>query len=119
GDTERQLKKRVRARMARTGESYSTARRRVLGSNRPARPPAGVVPGYDTFGAGEHRVSSLIARLLRQAGHPYPDAMVCGLGGGIGFMYMVFEYKGLPPLVTIVAQHHPDPWLPAVLGRLG
>jgi hypothetical protein len=116
---QRQLKKRVRARMARTGESYSTARRRVLGQTRPARLPAGLVPGYETFGAGEHRISSLIGRLLRQAGHEYPDEMVCGLGGGIGFMYMVFEYKGLPPLVTIVAQHHPDPWLPAVLGRLG
>jgi hypothetical protein len=45
--------------------------------------------------------------------------MVCGLGGGIGFMYAVFEYTGTPPLFTIVAQHHPEPWLPAVLGRLG
>jgi hypothetical protein len=45
--------------------------------------------------------------------------MVCGLGGGIGFMYAIFEYQGLPPLITIVAQHHPEPWLPAVLGRLG
>jgi hypothetical protein len=31
----------------------------------------------------------------------------------------VFEYRGWPPLMTIVAQHHPEPWLPAVLGRLG
>ena len=44
---------------------------------------------------------------------------MAGLGGGIGFMYAVFEYQGWPPIVTIVAQHHPEPWLPAMLGRLG
>jgi hypothetical protein len=122
----RQLKQRVRARMERTGETYSTARRHVLGQARPGRRPAGLVKGYESFGSGPHRISSLVAHLLRQAGHvaphngrPYTDAMVCGLGGGIGFLYAIFEYQGLPPLITIVAQHHPDPWLPAVLGRLG
>lgn len=35
-------------------------------------------------------------------------------------MYAVFEYAAVPyPLLTIVAQHHPEPWAPAVLGRLG
>jgi hypothetical protein len=122
----RQLKQRVRARMARTGETYSTARRQVTGQTGTRRRPAGLVKGYESFGAGPHRISSLVARLLTQAGHlaphtgrPYTDAMVCGLGGGVGFMYAIFEYQGLPPLITIVAQHHPDPWLPAVLGRLG
>jgi hypothetical protein len=122
----RQLKQRVRARMARTGETYSTARRHVLGQVRPGRRPAGLVKGYESNGGGPHRISALVARLLTQAGHvaphtaaPYTDAMVCGLGGGIGFMYAIFEYQGLPPLITIVAQHHPEPWLPAVLGRLG
>src|SRR6266540_5645917 len=45
--------------------------------------------------------------------------MVCGLGGGIGFLHAVFEYADIPPLITIVMQHHPEPWLPAVLGKLG
>ncbi|MBX7266563.1 hypothetical protein KIF24_11290 [Micromonospora sp. Llam7] len=40
--------------------------------------------------------------------------------GVIGFMYAVFEYAAVPhPLLTIVAQHHPQPWAPAVLDRLG
>jgi hypothetical protein len=34
-------------------------------------------------------------------------------------MYAVFEYKGMPPLVTLVAQHHPDPWAPTALRRAG
>ena len=122
----RQLKQRVRARMARTGETYSTARRHVVGLARPGRRPEGLVPRYEAFGADRHRISSLVSHLLTQAGHlaphtgrPYTEAMVCGLGGGIGFLYAIFEYQGLPPLITIVAQHHPDPWLPAVLDRLG
>lgn len=123
------LKRLVRERMARTGESYVSARRHVLAAgardHAPALPP-GLVPGYDQFGGGQHRLSMLAVHLLRQAGHvaphtgePFTEAMVAGLGGGIGFMYALFEYQGWPPIVTIVAQHHPEPWLPAVLGRLG
>jgi hypothetical protein len=125
----RHFKRLVRERMARTGESYTTAWRHVVTADAreqaPALPP-GLVPGYDLFGGGQHRPSALAAHLLRQAGYtaphtgePFTEAMVAGLGGGIGFMYAVFEYKGWPPIVTIVAQHHPQPWLPAVLGRLG
>lgn len=67
-----------------------------------------------------------MAHLLAQAGHrarhtgqPYSEAMVCGLGGEIGLTYAIFEYAPVPPLFTVVAQHHPEPWLAAVLGRLG
>ncbi|GAA0924316.1 hypothetical protein GCM10009558_106020 [Virgisporangium aurantiacum] len=107
----RDLKRLVRERMARTGESYSTARRHVT-----ARQPQ----------RSAHRESALVARLLSDAGQlaphtgePFTEAMVCGLAGGIGFLYAVFEYKGLPPLVTLVAQHHPAPWAPAALRRAG
>src|SRR5680860_1095312 len=35
-------------------------------------------------------------------------------------MYAVFEYKQVDhPLLTIVAQHHPMPWLTAVAENLG
>jgi hypothetical protein len=127
--TERKrLKRLVRERMARTGETYTTARRHVLaratGADLPGL-PAGLLPGYDVFGAERHRESALVAHVLRQAGvtmpgttEPYSEPMVAGLGGGIGFMYFVFEYSGMPPTMTIVAQHHPEPWAPAVLGRL-
>ena len=114
----RQLKQLIRDRVARTGESYTTARRHVLArAAREAAPslPAGLVEGYDLFGADQHRLSALAAHLLRQAGitaphtgAPLSEAMVCGLAGGIGFMYAVFEYRGVPPIVTIVAQHHPE-----------
>ena len=122
----RKLKKLVRDRMATTGESYTTARRHVLArAARPATLPAGLVPGYRTFGAERHRASALLAHALEaqgvvapHTGAPYTEAMVAGLAGGIGFMYFVFEYRDMPPLMTIVAQHHPQPWVPSALSRL-
>lgn len=117
--TERKgLKKLVRERMSRTGESYTTARRHVLARAGGTTPPAGVVDGYDTFGAEWHRASGLLTHVLRCAGAAYSEPMIAGLAGGIGFMYMVFDYQDLPPMLTIVAQHHPEPWAGAALGRL-
>ncbi|MGN9837044.1 BtrH N-terminal domain-containing protein [Nonomuraea sp. H19] len=45
--------------------------------------------------------------------------MLLGLGGGIGFMYSVFEYEGHAPMLTIVAQAHPEPMIPRALERAG
>ncbi|MFG1605221.1 DUF4872 domain-containing protein [Actinoplanes sp. NPDC049265] len=123
--TQRELKRLIRERAARTGESYTTARRHVLAHAGRSGPSP--VPGYPRFGGGLHHESTLLAHLLEQAGHvaphtgrPYTETTLCGLAGGIGFLYAVFEYRGLPaPLVTVVAQHHPQPWLPAALDRLG
>lgn len=68
----------------------------------------------------KHRPSAHARHLLARAGLEVSEAMACGLGGGIGFMYVVFEYKQVShPLLTIVAQHHPEPWLEAVSRHLG
>ncbi|TMR10522.1 DUF4872 domain-containing protein [Nonomuraea turkmeniaca] len=93
------LKRRVRDRMARTGESYTTAHRHV------------------TARAGRHHHESALLR--RVLGGGYSEAMLLGLGGGIGFMYFVFEYAGHAPMLTIVAQAHPEPMIPRALGRAG
>jgi Butirosin biosynthesis protein H, N-terminal/Domain of unknown function (DUF4872) len=115
---QKSLKNLVRQRMSHTGESYTTAYRRVT-AHRPAAPVPGVVPGYPAFGAEQHQPSALVRHLLAQAGLELTEPMVCGLGGGIGFLYAVFEYKTVPyPLLTIVAQHHPQPWFEAVTGHL-
>ena len=109
--------------MSRTGESYTTAHRHITSrttapSDRAQIP--GVVPGYSAFGAEEHGPSALSRHLLGQAGLDLSEPLVCGLGGGIGFLYAVFEYKSVPyPLLTIVAQHHPQPWFEAVTDHLG
>ncbi|MEV4517631.1 DUF4872 domain-containing protein [Dactylosporangium sp. NPDC049525] len=100
------LKRLVRRRSARTGESYTTARRHVLAARR------------DLPNTVRHQPSDLARRLL-PTGTDLSEPMVCGLGGGIGFMAAVFDYRGMPPILTIVAQHHPAPWTPTVLRRLG
>lgn len=113
---QRNFKKLVRERMARTGESYTTARRHVLAKAARAQAPA--LPGglvYAEFGTGRHHEASLIRHAL---GSVHDEALVAGLAGGIGFMYFVFEYRGLPPMLTIVAQHHPEPWVRTALDRL-
>ncbi|WP_181765986.1 BtrH N-terminal domain-containing protein [Streptomyces albidus (ex Kaewkla and Franco 2022)] len=113
---QRGLKRLVRQRMARTGESYTTARRHVLA--RSARADAPALPSgvlYEEFGTEQHHEASLIRHAL---GSTLDEALIAGLAGGIGFMYVVFEYENIPPLLTIVAQHHPEPWVPAALGRL-
>ncbi|MFJ6718263.1 BtrH N-terminal domain-containing protein [Streptomyces sp. NPDC091259] len=70
---------------------------------------------YEEFGTGRHRESSLIRHAL---GNSHDEALVAGLAGGIGFMYFVFEYPDHPPVATIVAQAHPEPWVQVALGRL-
>ncbi|MGI5448189.1 BtrH N-terminal domain-containing protein [Streptomyces sp. CA-243310] len=71
---------------------------------------------YEDFGTGRHREASLIRHAL---GSAHDEELVAGLAGGIGFMYFVFEYAGRPPIATIVAQSHPEPWVQVALGRLG
>lgn len=108
----RSLKRRVRERMSRTGESYTTAHRHVTGQGR--------VPGDPAPEPSQHQPSALARRLLDAAGLAVSEPMACGLGGGIGFLYAVFEYRQVDePLLTIVAQQHPTPWLTAVAETLG
>ncbi|MFD5417325.1 BtrH N-terminal domain-containing protein [Streptomyces sp. NPDC127069] len=74
------------------------------------------VLAYEDFGTGRHREASLIRHAL---GSVHDEELVAGLAGGVGFMYFVFEYEGRLPILTIVAQAHPEPWVQVALGRLG
>ena len=90
------LKDAVRARMARTGERYTTAHRHLTGAA-PVPAPPGVVPGYRSFGGGRHHDSALLTNVLAAAGvtaahdgEPLDEPMVAGLAGGIG--RLIIEY---------------------------
>ncbi|MCR3747337.1 BtrH N-terminal domain-containing protein [Lentzea californiensis] len=98
---QKSFKRLVRARMERTGESYTTARRHVLKDARPT---------------GQMHDSWLLREVLDDE---WSEAMLAGLAGGIGFMYFVFEYKGHAPTMTIVARHHPAPFIPTALMHAG
>lgn len=113
------FKSRVRERMAKTGERYAAARAVLIGQAGP--PPhlidrTGIVPGYDRFGGVQPDLAA-VANVLRQAGvvaphsgRPFEESFLFGLGGGIGFMYFAFEYKGLPPMLTVAlrSDSYPD-----------
>jgi hypothetical protein len=89
------LKQLVRARMARTGESYATARRHVVAS-------AGAESTAARFlhFTGSVPAATTLRALLANAGvlaphtrQPFTEAMVFGLGGGIGAGMFAFRYE--------------------------
>ena len=88
--SEKHLKARIRARMAKTGERYATARRHVVGeATAPA--PARTDRGYRLRG-GVHPESANIANVLHHHGFPISEAMVLGVGGGLGAGYILWEW---------------------------
>jgi hypothetical protein len=93
--THKHLKQLVRARMAKTGESYSAARRQVL---RQAPPPPQPTRSPYHF-PGSVPAASVLRALLAHAGAsnpftqaPYSEAMTFGLAGGIGAGMFAFHY---------------------------
>ncbi|WP_127818420.1 hypothetical protein [Microbacterium sp. CPCC 204701] len=106
--TERKaFKRRVRAQVATTGQSYAQAAAQLEAGN-----PARV--------AETHPASAVVVALLRASRLSLDPVTAFGIGGGIGFMYGLFRYADAPhPLLTLVCQHHPEPWAPAILDRLG
>ncbi len=110
--TAKSLKHRIRARMAETGERYTTARMHLLGSDRPSIDIPRRVPGYELVGGGSHPDTGVVHNVLAAAGivaphdgEPYSDALLYGLGGGTGFLYAVFEYRGMAPMLSIGVRH--------------
>ena len=121
---QKHLKAAVRARMARTGEHYTTAHRNLTAATGPDRPD--LPAGYPAVGGGRHHDSALLAHVLAAAGvtadtdgEPLDEAVVAGLAGGIGFMYFTFSYAGSLPTTTIVPRIHPRPFVGGALERAG
>lgn len=90
------LKQLVRARMAHTGESYTTARRHILRTESLAPPP----PSARWHFAGSVPGATALRTLLSHAGlrdplngRPYSEAMAFGLAGGIGIGVFAFYYE--------------------------
>ena len=121
---QKHLKARVRARMARTGERYVTARRHVAGE-----PPAAVDHGYRLRG-GIHPDTAGIASVLAHhgvtaahTGEPLSEAMVLGVGGGLGAGYILWEFKAHGSATLVLGYRnrwqYPARWMQATLERLG
>jgi Domain of unknown function (DUF4872)/Butirosin biosynthesis protein H, N-terminal len=91
--TDKDFKRLVRARMGKTGESYTAARAHL-------RPHPD--PGRSGPLQGRHPDTAALARLLAAlgvadpaTGRPLSEAMCLGVAGGIGVAYFVFEYEEL------------------------
>lgn len=117
------LKDRVRARMSKTGESYSAARRRVIA----ARPDVEQAEtGYRLRG-GVHPDTAAFANTLANAdvttsGKSPSEALILGIGGGLGAGYILWQFTGHHPIVTLGFRNqwqYPDRWLVKTGRRLG
>jgi hypothetical protein len=84
---QKHLKARIRARMARTGERYAAARRHVVGDAER--------PGTDhdwPLRGGLHPETAAVAHVLAGHGVELSEAMVLGIGGGLGAGYILWEF---------------------------
>lgn len=113
------LKARIRARMARTGERYTTARRHIVGTD--SRPPFDD-QGWELRG-GAHPDSAAIANVLAHHGTQLSEAMVLGVGGGLGAGYILWEFKAHGAGIVVVGfrndWQYPGRWAAKTLERLG
>ena len=95
--THKSFKRLVRARMAKTGERYATARRAIVGEV--GSGPA--APGNATAGVRRvHPESAALTRVLADCGvtsaldgGPLSEALVLVIGGGLGAGYILWEFK--------------------------
>ena len=115
------LKERIRARMARTKKSYTSARRHVLNALPPAeyRLGGGVHP--DT-----HAIAGVLANrglLAPHTGEPLTEAVVLGAGGGLGAGYILWEFKAHDRRTLVFgfrnSWQYPDRWATRTCRRLG
>jgi hypothetical protein len=86
---QKNFKRLVRGRMAKTGESYTTARSQF---EPPAAAGAGV--GGDPDAAPLARALAAAGFVNPLTGLPFTEQLLFGAAGGIGFAYLVFVYPG-------------------------
>ncbi len=121
------FKQTYRARMEKTGERYPAARAMLLRSGGGPAAVPGLFKGYPTLG-GMCRDTGALRNVLAAAGilaphtgEPLSEAVVTGLCGGVGFLYALFEYKGWPPMLSVMCRFDtmPDSFIAGGLARLG
>lgn len=103
------FKRLVRERMARTGERYTTARAHLLGADPlPSASPAATL-------GGQHDQTAALRDLLVAEGVDAPhtalpptEALLLGLGGGIGAAVFTFVYAGHLPHLYLETRCSPQ-----------
>ena len=121
---QRQLKSMIRSRMDRTGETYMVARRHVLN--------AGTSSEYELRGGSDPETAACASAFANRgiadpgSGEPISEALVLGIGGGLGAGYILWEFnatKGTDRKVATLGfrnqWQYPDRWYAKVCERLG
>ena len=97
---QKHLKQRIRARMAQTGERYTTARRHIVGASAGSASDTSPPPPGRLHFPGIHPETTALRILLANAGVQAPhtgeyfsEPMVFGIGGGIGAGVFSFFYE--------------------------
>ena len=118
--TDKTFKRRVRERMATTGERYTTARRALLSDRAPTASPMPL--------GGVHPETAGLRALLGAAGvrdprseRPLSEALLLLVGGGLGMGVFAFHYPEFSSLFLAGRHrwHAPRDWLDAAAARLG
>lgn len=122
----------VRERMARTGERYAAARRALLADSGAITPAtaSGVVasrPGGRLLHPNSASIATVLASLgslSPASGAPLSEAVIHGIGGGVGAGYILWEFeshRGGGTVLTIAFTNqwqYPAAWFGKTLDRL-
>ena len=97
---QKHLKSRVRARMARTGESYAAARAHVVADGGSSSTVADADANAGSAGAahGIHAETTAIRALASSAGISIPEELAFVAGGGLGAGAFIFHYPDFSSL---------------------
>jgi hypothetical protein len=119
--TQKKLKASVRARMDKTGEAYMVARRHVLNQ---------LPSDQYVLRGGIHAETSSLANALANrgitnptTGRPLSEAMVLGVGGGLGAGYILWQFEHHHRVVVTIgfrnSLQYPELWFRKTCERLG
>ena len=130
--SQKQLKTKIRARMAKTGERYVVARRHVAGAGRPGAPGAGpkqpVTDRGWTLHSGTDPDAAALTNLLANRGvvgpdGPIPESVVHLAANGLGAGYILWEFARDDSRHVVLGFAHRWQYLPdrltAAAERLG
>lgn len=115
------LKQLVRERMRKTGERYSVARRRIVGADTSWEFRGGVDGDTASFA----NVLANLGVVAPHTGEPLTEAMVLGVGGGLGAGYILWEFDSHPFRSRVLTLgfrrlwQYPDRWARQTAERLG
>src|SRR5215203_2478964 len=126
--SQKQLKARVRTRMAATGERYAAARARLVGTGGDHDDLRSVVDSGWTLRGGSNPDSAALANVLANSGvigpeGPLSEELIFLVAGGLGAGYILWEFqRDAGRIVTLGFTHlaqYFDRRLSAAISRLG